>query len=337
MKGSSRLHKLIAMGKGSAHPDADDQFGIRSGRGRLGRKNDLSVVGVKDRRRRIMLGVSYVIAALVVTWLIADGWSYYLTPYVERPHHEAYRVLRSAGSRGLILGIVGAAMMVLMLVYTLQKRFRLFGRRLPLRPFLDFHIFCGIVGPLLIVLHTSFKVQGLVAISFWSMVAVAVSGYLGRYLHLQIPRSRGEKEMSLKEIEALNQKMTQELATRTGLGWGATSGALKAFEGAFIAKANSAGVLILKLMIKDLLRLWRKGRLKRNIARICRIPRSEVQKIYELATKLALLKRRMLILDRVQRLFHYWHVIHKPFAIIMYLIMLLHIGVAVWTGYGWIG
>ena len=37
----------------------------------------------------------------------------------------------------------------------------------------------GICGPLFIILHSSFKVGGLVALSFWSMIAVAVSGIAG--------------------------------------------------------------------------------------------------------------------------------------------------------------
>ena len=39
--------------------------------------------------------------------------------------------------------------------------------------------------------------------------------------------------------------------------------------------------------------------------------------------------------SQLQGLFHYWHVIHKPFAIVMYLFMIVHIVVASVTGYGW--
>ena len=49
----------------------------------------------------------------------------------------------------------------------------------------------------------------------------------------------------------------------------------------------------------------------------------------------AFLERRILLWDRLQRLFHYWHVLHKPFAVIMYLFMIVHVGVALATGYGW--
>jgi hypothetical protein len=40
--------------------------------------------------------------------------------------------------------------------------------------------------------------------------------------------------------------------------------------------------------------------------------------------------------NAIHQLFHYWHVIHKPFAIIMYIIMFVHILVAVYVGYTWI-
>ena len=36
-------------------------------------------------------------------------------------------------------------------------------------------------------------------------------------------------------------------------------------------------------------------------------------------------------------LFHYWHVIHKPFAVVMYVFMVVHVVVASMTGYGWAG
>ena len=47
----------------------------------------------------------------------------------------------------------------------------------------------------------------------------------------------------------------------------------------------------------------------------------------------ARLRRRLLLWPRLRQIFHYWHVLHKPFAIIMYLFMIVHIGVAWMTGY----
>ena len=51
----------------------------------------------------------------------------------------------------------------------------------------------------------------------------------------------------------------------------------------------------------------------------------------------ARLHRRILLWQRVRELFHYWHVFHKPFALLMYLFAAVHIGVAWATGYALVG
>jgi hypothetical protein len=66
------------------------------------------------------------------------------------------------------------------------------------------------------------------------------------------------------------------------------------------------------------------------------VPREMRKEIVRITHRKTLLARRIIFLNKVQQLFHYWHVVHKPFAIIMYSIMIIHIVVAVWTGYKWI-
>ena len=75
--------------------------------------------------------------------------------------------------RGLLIG--GLALMLAMHGYSLRKRLPLMSRLGSLTTWLEFHIFCGFFGPVLITLHTSFKIDGLVAVSYWSMAAVAMS------------------------------------------------------------------------------------------------------------------------------------------------------------------
>ena len=38
-------------------------------------------------------------------------------------------------------------------------------------------------------------------------------------------------------------------------------------------------------------------------------------------------------LEQMQKLFKYWHVVHMPFAIIMLIIVLIHVGVTIALGY----
>ncbi len=153
------------------------------------------------RKRNWGLAALYAVSLVGLGLLVAYGWDYYATPLVERPHHELYWELKPGGVLGRTYGIAGASLMSLMMVYSLRKRLRIFRKLGQLRGWLDFHIYCGVMGPLLIVLHSSLKVTGIVALSFWSMVLVAASGVVGRYLYLQIPRRRSGDAMSLAEAE----------------------------------------------------------------------------------------------------------------------------------------
>jgi hypothetical protein len=244
-------------------------------------------------------------------------------------------MLRPAGLVSHTFGVVGSAFMILMLSYSLRKRVRAMRNWGALSQWLDIHIFWGIAGPLLIVLHTSFKVQGLVAVSFWSMVAVASSGVFGRYLYLQIPRNIKGDEVDIKELEETN----REYAARLQKDFGLTEEMIKKFDdyGAGKIKQGAGIMKVLYAIIKeDLGRLLRFRRAEVEFEGLQNVPHERRKLIVEIARRKALLNRKILLSNQVQQLFHYWHVIHKPFAVIMYTIMVVHIVVALWTGYKWI-
>ena len=48
------------------------------------------------------------------------------------------------------------------------------------------------------------------------------------------------------------------------------------------------------------------------------------------------LSNRIQRLQQMQQLFKYWHVAHLPFALIMLVIVLIHVGVTLAFGYKWI-
>jgi hypothetical protein len=61
-----------------------------------------------------------------------------------------------------------------------------------------------------VLFHTSFKFGGLVAVSFWSMVAVFVSGIIGRFIYILIPRTIEGRELSLNEVRKMNSGLNEE-------------------------------------------------------------------------------------------------------------------------------
>jgi len=233
------------------------------------------------------------------------------------------------------MGVIGSAMMLLLLLYSVRKRTNLFNKFGATNKWLNIHIYFGIIGPLLVIMHTSFKVSGLIAVSFWSMVAVALSGVLGRYIYVQIPHNFIGDELSLNEVEQQKETINNQIEDKFKI----TEKLIARLEQITNGKMHKERNLLILLfsMIKD--DLTRKRKLKkvvRETASEIRIPAHQVTKIIELFNKKLLLERRVAFWNKIQQLFHYWHVIHKPFAYVMLLIMLVHVIVAVVMGYSWV-
>ena len=70
----------------------------------------------------------------------------------------------------------------------------------------------GLAAPFVIALHSSFKFHGFAGMAFWIMLAVSISGVIGRYLYGQIPRRVNAAEISRKELQETHEK----LAAATG-------------------------------------------------------------------------------------------------------------------------
>jgi len=282
--------------------------------------------GAKKTHSVVLWILSLLTAGLVI-WVLWGGGDYYLTPLAERPRHEDFRAFRPAGRVGHGLGILGSVMIVTLLVYSLRKRLRFMRRWGDLSIWLRYHIFLGVAGPVLITLHTTFKVDGLVAVSYWSMVAVALSGVFGRYLYQQIPRNMLGETLSSDQIETRNEEILVELAANHGVtdqGVGALEKlALKPLEN----RPAPVALLILpwiNFTLARQLQSWMVGYSAKTGSRT-----------RDLARNWVLQARRLHLFHLIRDLFHYWHVFHKPFAFIMILIMIVHVAVAVALGYTW--
>jgi hypothetical protein len=271
----------------------------------------------------------YVVAFLFVGYVLFTYWDYYSLSIGLRPRHPEYRFLKPGGLFGHGIGIVGSGMMILLLFYSLRKRTKLFGKYGAIGRWLDIHIFFGTVGPLLIILHSTFKLNGIVSVSFWSMILVSVSGFIGRYLYVQIPRTIRGQELSLDDVQKKSESIGQKLQAFYNMSKEEITQLEKAISG-------SVRGSLLGIFFADIMRFFRTRSIQRQLQRRKNIPKKRTKQFVELLTQKALLDRRIHIWAKVHKLFHYWHVFHKPFAIIMYIIMLLHVGVSVWLGYTWI-
>jgi hypothetical protein len=263
---------------------------------------------------------------------LARGLNYYLTPLGERPHSEQYAELRPAGTDGLKYGIVGTGAIALgVIAYSLRKRARLLARGGKLKYWLEVHIFLCSIGPALIVLHTSFRVGGLVSIAFWSMVIVTLSGVFGRYVYVRIPRTVQGQFAGLEAVERERAALLEALQAELGP---------KADE---IARAlGTPGRRPVRGLIAALgAAVAHDFRRRKNVRRLTmllsryRLPPARRRRVVELFDRGARLEQQIALLVPFQRLFRYWHVLHLPLALTMLVVVAIHVTVAVLFGYGW--
>jgi hypothetical protein len=110
---------------------------------------------------------------------------------------------------GYALGLVGGLMMLGLLLYPMRKRIRFMHEWGALKYWFRFHMAGGILGPLLVVFHSTFHVGSFnAAVALSCMLLVVASGVVGRVLYRKIHHGLYGSHASLKELEqALAQKL----------------------------------------------------------------------------------------------------------------------------------
>ncbi len=282
---------------------------------------------------RVYLAMMVVVVISVVVYLIAAGYSYYQLNIEDRFFNDHHQTLKPSGSIGHGLGIAGSLMMLFgVSLYMIRKRVRRFSRLGVLKYWLEFHIFLCTLGPILVLFHTAFKFGGIVAVSFWSMVAVVASGIAGRYIYLQIPRTIEGRELSLNELEQKKEEMNEQFLKKYKLEPDVLLFVMDAVKerpvrsGRNLFARSMANARFGKEVKQKISMQLKSQNLDKTVFReLMQLVRSELS-----------LNRKIDRLTSMQNLFRYWHVAHLPFALIMLVIMIVHVGVTLAFGYKWI-
>jgi hypothetical protein len=271
--------------------------------------------------------LSAVAIAAAGVWVLSDlgGWSYYATPLRVRGYAAPHRLLKPSGTVAHPLGVVGLLMLLVPVAYAARKRWPLFARAGSMRRWLEFHIFCGIVGPALITFHTSFRFNGIISVAYWSMVAVMLSGFVGRYLFVRMPKTIRGAELTHDEIRLRVDQLTRELeaaSLQPGL-----HEVVRTTERELepVAVGATLGPATVRSRLRRLRARLRDAGVSRPLA---------VSVTGALAERLLLL-RKLARLDRTRRLFSMWHVFHQPLVYVMLSIAAVHVGIAIYLGYAW--
>ncbi|HEY8469210.1 MAG TPA: hypothetical protein VIL18_06185 [Longimicrobiales bacterium] len=276
------------------------------------------------------------VALLAVVWiatagtLLYAGLDYYLLPLPERAYAPGHRVFAPTGVVGWTLGVAGTLFMLVgVSAYAARKRWARLSGLGRLRSWLRFHIFLCTLGPFLIVLHSSFKVRGLISIAFWSMVLVVASGVFGRYVYARIPKTihgQFRSLQSLRERHAELVERLQEAGITLPETLSVTAGDVRAARGLLAS---------LFLAVRyDLRRRSQRKRIRRYLETRGVDPGLR-EALARLADEQLQLEQQIVLLSPFQRLFRYWHTFHVPLATLMLVIALVHVAVAVLFGYMW--
>lgn len=154
---------------------------------------------MKERERLVVSGL---VVLLLLLWL---GFL-------------VHRDTRFAGSLwGGVLSVSGAVLMLVPLAYMMVKRIaplkKLMTRYASMRTLLAWHIYAGVLGPILVLLHTGHKFESTLGIVLTAMtILVVLSGFTGRYLMSQFSQTIREKKEMLTQMELAYRATATELA-----------------------------------------------------------------------------------------------------------------------------
>jgi hypothetical protein len=295
-----------------------------------------------DRMHRLRLHIAYWTAIAGTIAILAYGFTYYISRPEQRALSPKHDYLKPSGTIGLRLGMFGCLLFLIVYLYPLRKKWAWLGRQGSSRRWLDFHVLLGLLAPVVVTFHSSFKFSGIAGVAYWIMVIVALSGVVGRYIYAQIPRSLNSAELSLQEAQDQSARLAAQLTNLGILSPRDIAGLLRLPNIQQMARMSLLGSLW-QMMLLDLgfpLRVWRlrqkmiwsHGRWW-SLVGIGRGQNAQLERAIATAREQALLAKKILFLSKSSRMFHLWHVIHRPFSYSFAVLASIHVILMLMLGY----
>ncbi len=239
------------------------------------------------------------------------------------------RVPAASEAFGHGLGIVGFILMLMTeTLYSIRKRTR-FARWGRMAYWLKFHIFTGLVGPYMVLLHTSWKFAGLAGLVMLLTVIVVISGFIGRYIYTAIPRTvdglvleEEDVNRMIRETEAALQQWLQAQSERTRQ----VVREMLTVEERLTASLPPVVLLWVRPLVEWYYR-WLWWREKRRLGRLAR---AEARKLDRLMARRRLLRRQRAMLLWARRALALWHTLHVPLGAVLFTLAFVHICAALY-------
>ena len=237
---------------------------------------------------------------------------------------------------GYWIGVAGGVMMLMLFSYPLRKHFRFMHGWGKVKWWFWVHMLLGIGGPMLILVHSTFRVGSLNAgVALYSMIVVALSGVVGRFIYLRVHRGLRGEVTSLQELQQRAGFVQQDARSKLHFA-PAAEALLLAFEKREIDAAPSWTTVFRQVFVLPL----RQGLVRRACVAEVRLQlramaheqgwtAQDLARRQRLASKLV--RRYVGAVVRVaqftayERLFALWHVAHVPFVYLLVISAIVHV------------
>ena len=231
---------------------------------------------------------------------------------------------------GFYLGVVGSVMLLAMLAYPLRKHVRFMRRWGSLKHWFRIHMIMGIVGPTLILFHSTFHLRSLNAtVALVSMLGVVISGIIGRFVYTRIHHGLYGRRATLVEIQEKLAGDSHDAQSRLHFAPRAEQW-LKSFERDSTQLDRSFTTYLfspLTLGLRRHILAFRCARELRKILKTERHPefREGASEAIQLAASYLRESERVAQFSTYERLFSWWHILHIPLIYILAACTIFHI------------
>ena len=279
--------------------------------------------GTRPAARRHVDPRRFLIAAPLAALLAAAAYVAVRQPY-------------DAGSPlGYNLGLFGGVLMLLLLPYALRKRLRCLQRVGTMRGWFLFHVAAGLLGPLLVLFHSTFRIgsfNGGVALA--STLLVTFSGVIGRFLYRKVHRGLSGSRASLGELEATLRQQLDVLQPQLDL-LPAVGGEARRYIDRAIARPVKRWQRVAHFLSLGGRRHLARRRIRRavraggrhaeHVGGDGRHHHHHVAQLLHTIDAAVAAAQRTAQFSTYERLFALWHVVHIPFLFLLVLSAVVHV------------
>lgn len=226
------------------------------------------------------------------------------------------------------LGILGAVLMLMTeTLYSARKRlgFFNFGR---LRYWLSFHIFTGIVGPALVLMHTGLEFRGFAGVTMLLTVLVVASGFLGRYFYTAVPRTLAGVEVDRRTLEQALAVERAALAEWAAQRPASVQTLVQQAVGPPPEELVSAGGILSRWLVER----RERRRLRATMRRLKQEEQARLADIEKMLARQQQLARQIRSLQSARRLLALWHMGHVPLGLVLFTSIAVHVVATIYYG-----